>query len=408
MKSYKIIIFFLCALLVSQATFSDSYKYYDDDDRYHSNKHKKYKPWKLRKIKSAIRENEARITALETNTTKAVSVDCISDSEALKNTILERNTTYILTGMCDGQIVVDGLGEITIQGDSSGTNDDGIFLPAGETDSNQIFAAIYAQSGVKLNLSNLTISAENYNSSSDLYIAAVGSYRSAWVRLNNVDIVGGDEGIGAYNTGTVSINRNVSISNFRSSGLLANGAAVIRVFDSITITGGSSQEGQFSEAVVAVNGGVVRINGSASAITPSTGPSIESASISAFRNGTITVDGGTLNGAIWSGESSAVDLRNVTQSDGNLDAYRNSVLRIRNSNVTGANADQIFSGNFSTLRLDSTSVGNTSGAGSMDTYRYGVLDIRGTSDLNGRDINCADQRELNIQNTVTNVGALSC
>jgi len=408
MKNFKSVTIFLFVFLASQITIADSNNYHYDKDRNHYDKHKKYKPWKLRKLRSAIREHEARITALENNTTKTVAVDCVSDSEALKNTILEPSTTYVLTGMCDGQIVVGaGLGEITIEGDATGSKDDGINLPAGETDANSIFAAIYAQSGVKLNLNNLTISAANYNSNSDLYIAGVGSYRSAWVRLQNVDVVGGDEGIGAYNTGTVSINGGVSVTGFRESGLLSNGAAVIRAFDSVTVTGGSNQEGSASSAVAAVNGGVVRLSGSNNDITPSTGTLLDpttAAAVDAFRNGTITVDGGTLNGTIWSGESSAVDLRNLTQSGGHLEPFRNGVMRIRNSNVAGASGDLISVGGFSSLRLDNTIVNNVSGTGIIGTYRYGGIDIRGTSDLNGRDINCADPRERRVDGSVANVG----
>ena len=39
-----------------------------------------------------------------------------------------------------------------------GTKDDGITLPAGETDPNTIFAAVYGNRGVYLILENLTIS----------------------------------------------------------------------------------------------------------------------------------------------------------------------------------------------------------------------------------------------------------
>ena len=352
---------------------------------------------------------DQRITSLESTSTTTVAVDCATNSTALKDLTLTPNTTYVLTGICDGQIVVGaGLGTINIQGDDVGSMDDGITLQPGETDADSVFAAIYGTSAVRLNLSNLVITADSYNGTGDLYISAVGSFRAAHVVLDNVNVVGGDAGITAANTGSISTNENVSITGFRENGLSAANAAVVRVFDSITITGGTGQEGSFSDAVGAYNGGVVRIIGSATAITSGSGPTIDAAAISAIRNGTITVDGGTLNGTVWSGESSAVDLRNLTQLGGNLEPFRNGVLRIRNSNVVGASGDEISVGGFSNLRLDSTVVNNVSGTASLDTYRYGVIDIRGTSDLNGRDINCADPRELRVDGTVLNVGAVSC
>jgi hypothetical protein len=364
---------------------------------------------------AAVSDHGGRIVDLESGGGSVVNVNCSSNPLALKNTAFTKNSTYVLTGMCDGQIIVGaGLGAITIEGD--GGLDDGIALPAGETDANTVVAAIYGTNGIRLNLKNLVISAENYNSVNDLYIAGVGSYRAAHVVLENVNVLGGDEGVSAAYTGSVTINGGVSVTGFRSAGLIANGAAVIRGFDSIAVTGGANQDGSVSEALVAVNGGVVRLTGNANDITPASGASISvandtAAAVSAFRNGTITVDGGTINGTVWSGESSAVDLRNLTQLGGNLNPYRNSVLRIRDSNIAGANGDLIETGDFSTLRLDNTIVNNVSGTGDISTYRYGVIDIRGTSDLNFRDINCADTRELRIGNPpppAFNVGVISC
>ncbi|NNE63113.1 MAG: hypothetical protein HKN34_03435, partial [Gammaproteobacteria bacterium] len=350
---------------------------------------------------------DQRLSAIENATTSTVNVDCSADSAALKNTTLRPNTTYVLTGICDGQIRVGaGLGTINIQGDTTGTMDDGITLQAGETDGDEIFAAIYGVDGVRLNLSNLTIDASAYNSSSDLYIAAVGSYRGAHVTLQSVHVVGGDEGLGAWNTGTFSVLEGNNISGFRAHGVISARASVVRIFDSVTVTGGSNQEGTVSEAVIALDGGVITAR-SETNITPATGPNLDATNtvaIFAFRNGTLRLNGGTLSGNLWSGESSSVDLRNITQSNGDIEPFRNGVMRIRNSNIAGASGDQVFVGGFSSLRLDSTVVNNVSGTGSIDTYRYGGIDIRGNSDLNGRDINCADPRERRIDGSVLNVG----
>ncbi len=360
-----------------------------------------------------FRNFDRRITRLENAAMKTRAVDCVADPKALKNMELSVNTTYVLTGMCEGQIVVGaGLGTIGIEGDGRGYKDDGIFLPAGETDSDRVFAAIYGTNGVRLNLSSLVINADAYNSSGDLYISTVGAYRGAHVVLTDVDVIGGDEGLGAYNTGTFSVDAGVSVTGFRAAGLVANSASVVRVLAPTTVTGGDDQEGFNSEAVSAINGGVIRISGGGT-LAPASGPGISSAqdtaaAVSAFRNGTIQVAGSIINGSVWSGESSAVNLRNVDQSGGNIDAFRNAVIRVRGGRVTGSDDDGISAGVFSVIRMDSTFVGNTGGFGSIDLYRYGGIDLRGATNLNGRDVNCDDLRETRIDNSVQGVGDITC
>lgn len=360
-----------------------------------------------------FRNFEGRITRLESAAMQTRAVDCASDPRALKNLELSVNTTYVLTGMCEGQIVVGaGLGTIGIEGDRNGYKDDGIFLPAGQTDADQVFAAIYGANGVRLNLSNLVINAEAYNSPGDLYISTVGSYRGAHVVLTDVDVIGGDEGLGAYNTGTFSVNDGVSVTGFRSAGLVANSASMVRVVSSITVTGGEGQEGPFSEAISAVNGGVIRVTGGGR-IAPASGPNISTAqdtaaAVSAFRNGTVQVAGASISGSVWSGESSAVDLRNVEQFGGNIDAFRSGIIRVRGGSVTGSETDEIFAGVFSIIRMDNAHVGNVGGIGSISLYRYGAIDLRGNTDLNGRVVNCDDLRETRIDSSVQNVGGVTC
>jgi len=371
-------------------------------------------------VATEVNENfnnlDQRIISLETSTpSNTIAVDCASDSSALKNLALTPNTTYVLTGMCDGQIEVGaGLGTINIEGDATGVKDDGITLPAGETDGDTVFATIYGTDSVKLNLQNLTISAANYNSESDLYIGGIGSYRGAHVTLTQVDVVGGDEGIGAHNTGTASINEGVRITNFSRHGINSSRASVVRVFDTVEIAGDSNSDWDISEAVVAHQGGVIdfRNDGDPStmhSIEPASGPNISiandnTAAVSAFQNGTIRIVDTDITGVLWSGDSSVVDIRDSVQGEGYINPYRNSVMRIRDSQVANGDSGTLYSGDFSVLRLDNTTVANTSGTGQISTYRYGVVDLRGTTDLNGRDINCADPRELRLDGSVLNVG----
>jgi len=375
-------------------------------------------------VAAEVNENfdnlDQRLVVLEgSSPSHTVAVDCSADSMALKNMSLTPNTTYVLTGMCDGQIVVGaGLGTIRIEGDATGVKDDGIILPAGETDENTVFATIYGTDSVRLNLENLTISAANYNGANDLYISAIGSSRGAHVTLTQVDVVGGDKGIGADNTGTVSIFEGVHITGFSIHGINSAHASVVRVFNTVEIVGDSNSDWDSSEAVVAHQGGIIGFSDDGDPLTmhrikPASGPNISiandnTAAVSAFQNGTIRIVDADITGVLWSGESSTVDIRDSVQGEGYINPYRNSVMRIRNSQVANGDSGTLYSGDFSVLRMDNTTVGNTSGTGQISTYRFGVIDLRGTTDLNNRDINCSDGRETRIDGSVVNVGAVSC
>lgn len=92
-----------------------------------------------------------------------------------------------------------------------------------------------------------------------------------------------------------------------------------------------------------------------------------------------------INGTVLSGENSAVDLRKVNQSGGNIDACRNAVIRVRGGSVTGSPTDNIFDGVFSAIRMECTFVGNAGGTGNIVLYRFGGIDLHGSTNLNGRD-----------------------
>jgi hypothetical protein len=373
-----------------------------------------------RSINENFDDLDQRISRVEGVTTQTVAVDCASDAAALKNLTLVPNSTYILTGICDGQITVGaGLGTINIEGD--GGMDDGITLPAGETDGGTVFGAVYGTDAVRLNLSDLVIDASSYNSESDLFAGAVLSTRAAHVTLTDVNVTGGDYGVGAYNTGTITLIGNVSITDFGLNGVRADKGSVVRTFGdatTLTIIGGTGQDWTASEAVVAYQGGVVQFDNDGNdatrhSIQPASGPNLNSdpddnvAAVSAFQNGTIRIYDANITGVVWSGDSSVVDLRDVVQGGGYVNPYRNSVLRFRDSQIGNGAAGEFFSGDFSVLRMDDTEVKNSSGSDVISTYRYGVIDLRGATNLNGRGIVCQDTRDLRLDGTVINVGATS-
>jgi hypothetical protein len=74
----------------------------------------------------------------------------------------------------------------------------------------------------------------------------------------------------------------------------------------------------------------------------------------------------------------------------------------------GSNADAIYVQGASTMTLGNTDVGNSSGIGSIDVAHHGFLSLQGTTNLNGRIINCADPVQDIQQFGTTGIGAGSC
>ena len=84
---------------------------------------------KLDNVKSAVNDNNDRIIQLEAGPATEVAIDCDADANALSNTTIKSNTDYILTGICNGPIDVNGRMNVLFAGDATGTKDDGISLP---------------------------------------------------------------------------------------------------------------------------------------------------------------------------------------------------------------------------------------------------------------------------------------
>ena len=59
------------------------------------------------------------------------------------------------------------------------------------------------------------------------------------------------------------------------------------------------------------------------------------------------------------------------------------------------------------MMLLNTTVGNSSGTAFINVSHYGFLSLQGTTDLNGRIINCLDPAQ-SIQGTATGIGLGSC
>ncbi len=373
-----------------------------------------------------INSNDSRILAIEGGIT--IAVDCSADASAFLNTTIQNNTTYTLTGMCDGPISINRSQNVVIEGDDTGTKDDGIILPPGLTEN----YVINFRGPVAAQLDNLTISAANYTSGTDgENVAGVLVESNASVRLSDVAVVGGDVGVLADH-GDVVIGAGVQVTGFREGGLLAGRGAVIYAENSVTVTGGTGIVGTFSEALSAFNNSVIEITDGGSftgGTDDGSNPDYESYSVAAQNNGTIRVHNsgtvaltgdmnaarssviwvqtGAITGAIFSHTQSDVRIENMTHTGGIISIYSVSGFRADNSTLSSGSSELIDVGDMSHIRLVGSTVGNASGTANIELYRFGLLVLKDTTDLGNRDVDCYVPFHFS-QGDAINIGTVTC
>jgi hypothetical protein len=384
----------------------------------------------LKNLKDAVNDNNSRITAIEASVGTDIAVDCIANPLALQNTTLRPGNTYVLTGMCNGPIrLSEAAGSYNFRGDDSGTKDDGIISPPGQTEG-YVFSAY---GPVSVSLENLTISGANYTSQVDAYVTTIELTGNASAMLNDVDVVGGDIGVWA-SSAYLSIGGVVNVTGFREEGLLAAYGGSIKVNDFITVQGALNEPGDYSTAMDALRNGSIVISGGgifSAGGDDGTNPDYERGAMEANGNGTIRIRKSdvTLTGSIWAGRSSEITILSGGTIAGDISASDQSHVRIQNMDHSGgsisstngsgftafnsmlnqgSNADTIYVQGASTMTLGNTDVGNSSGIGSIEVAHHGFLSLQGTTNLNGRIINCADPVQDIQVFTPAGIGAGSC
>ena len=381
-----------------------------------------------------ITANDIRISAIEdgdSGTGVDTDVNCVDNPLALKNTTLTPGTTYVLTGMCDGPVrISEPAGTYSFRGDATGIKDDGIISPPGQVE-DYVFSAY---GPISASFHNLTISGANYTSLGGVYVTTVYVTGNSSLSLNEVDVVGGDNGVNA-DSAYIAIGDGVNITGFREEGLIALNGGNIRVDDFISVTGAANELGDFSVAMDATRNGSIVISGGGiftAGTDDGSNPDYESISMSANGNGTIRIrnsnavtltgaieairsseiriqSGGTIVGAISATDQSHVRVRNVTHSGGNITAISGSGFTARNSTLSDNSSDWIGVQQVSTMSLRDTTVGNSSGAASINVFHHGFLSLQGAAtDLNGRIINCSDPVQDIQLFGATGIGTNSC
>jgi hypothetical protein len=265
---------------------------------------------------------DGRVSALETASVNptSVAINCGADPEALKNASITKDTTYIITGACNGPIYVE-VNNVHLLGTSNAN--DSIVLPAGVDDS-----AVWAGGANNLQITNLFLDLRETNAANDT--AGIWA-RNAFVRLRDSRIEGGSSGVSPFRGATVRLDGTNSITEFRNSGLNASDQSNINTRGQTTVTTTLTDDDNV-KAIRASGGSSIDIR---SGITASVPTSADGRAINAESNAFVRIRKSgivSLTGDIRSEQSSSIKIEDGTII-GNLDIRRSSMLEMYNGIV---------------------------------------------------------------------------
>jgi len=397
----------------------------------------KGKPARAAEVNANFKAIDQRLLQLESGAPGSVAIDCSADVNAFLNTTIENNTAYTLTGMCNGPIWIDDRNNVTIEGDGSGSKDDGVILQAGLTENPYGAIGVWKSKAIKLD--NLTISAANYASQTYVFgdnVATLSAGDQSFINVANVDFVGGDYSVSVYNGTQLNLREGVSVTDFNRRGLDAYNHGLIRTHNDITVTGivGSSTD-TYPYAISAINNSIVEVKDGGS-FTGASGKPVDEYATAVWSgdNSTIRFGNGTnpttVTGSIESAYSSMVRISGNMALNGTLAAYHRGYIRATGITQSGG---EIYAGDAATVRFESSNLTPSSVVNPnspVDVYRqgnlrmnnttvnlggngiyvsgFGFLNLRGSTNLGGADIFCQDPVQISIRNTVTGVGTVSC
>ena len=400
-------------------------------------KFQKGKPARAAEVNANFEAINQRLLQLESGTPASVAIDCSADVNAFLGTTIKNNTAYTLTGMCNGPIWIDDRNNVTIKGDGSGSKDDGIVLQAGLTENP--YGAIRVLRSKAIKFDNLTISAANYVSQTYYFgdnVATLSAGDQSFIDVANVDFVGGDYSVRIYNGTQLNLREGVSVTGFNRTGLDAYNHGLIRTHNNITVSGilGSSTD-TYPYAISSINNSIVEVRDGGS-FTGASGQPVDEYATAVWSgdNSTIRFRNGSnptiVTGSIESAYSSMVRISGNMTLNGTLAAYHRGYIRATDTTQSGG---EIYAGDAATIRFESSNLTPSSVVypdSPVDVYRqgnlrmnnttvnlgsngiyvsgFGILNLRGATDLGGADIFCQDPAQISIRNTVTGVGTVSC
>ena len=374
-----------------------------------------------------------------------VAVDCGSDADAFLNTPINSHTTYILTGMCNGPIWIDGRNNVTIMGDENGNKDDGVILQGGLTE--DPYHAVGVWRSKNISLENLTVDSSNYVSKNYSFgnnVGTISAGEQSYLVVTNVDSIGGDYAVQAHSQSLLRINEGVTVTGFNRSGLVASTGSVIRTHDDITVSGvvGTSTDDWGGQAINAGGNSFVQIReggsftGSTSSVTHDAddGQLIYPVSVWVYDNGTLNVKSGSnpavfhsgiengyssmirmegnaiIHGVVGVYHSAVMRLNDIVQDGGDIWAGDGGYILIESSTLTPVSIYDPANHNFSLYRAGRARVNNTTinlGDSNLNIYGLDLLQLRGSTSIGTAGIECGEYWNVQIANSVTH-GPVSC
>jgi hypothetical protein len=284
-------------------------------------------------VEAAVNDNNTRITALEGGGGGAnrmtVAVDCDADANALLSAPISgnftANTTYEITGPCNGPIEVnaDGVWFVGQVGTSAA-----IVLPGGTPSSS---AAVFGNGAHDLRLDNLLIDVSALTDSDGVWA------RNAFVRIIDTDVTGGAIGINPFRSAIVRLEGTVNVTGFAGGGIEVGEKSVLSargpVTVSTTITDGGGMTG-----VSAYKSGLAEFRAGLIVTVPAEneGTDFYPSAMSISGNSYIRVrSSGTnvITGKIHVSNNSLLEINGTNQSAGGILAFMNSTVIINDSSV---------------------------------------------------------------------------
>lgn len=395
------------------------------------------KPARETVVEERFEAMEQRLLALESGLPNQVEIDCTGDANAFLGMTVQSNTIYTLSGMCNGPIWINNRHDIIIQGDNSGVKDDGVQLPPGLPEHPRGALALSQSPGIRLD--NLVLSADHYVSQSYAFgdnVASLIATDQSRIEVENVDFVGGDFSVEISNGSQLDLYQGVTVTGYNRAGLSAFNHGLIKTHADIGVSGivGLSTD-VYPYAIQAIGNSLVEITAGGS-FSGASGQDVDEYPTAVWSGDNSTIhfanssNPTTVNGSIESAYSSMVRISGNLTLNGALASYHRGYIRATGLTQSGG---PIYAGDAATIRFESSNLTPPNGEfpwATLDIYRqgnlrmndtlvnlngntiyasgFGILNLRGNSNLNFANISCHDPNQISIRPQVQNVGNVSC
>ncbi len=370
-----------------------------------------------------INDNAADIDSLESGIRPGdrtfINVDCDANPDVLQQPPYTDNfypyTTFIITGDCNGPFYLESDG-IRIVG-AEPNRGASIVLPASAPVPGD--GAVFADGAHDVRLENLTVDASAWGT---FAVAggtdAAGIYlRNAFMRVKNVDIIGGLYGANPFRNSILRFEGTVNITEFVNAGLSVGDHSQFNSRGQVNISTTRTDGTNYIIGVETYRQGIVDFragvnvtmpaadfdnnifpmaitNGSQSTLQiRNSGSNNINGTVGLFSSSRASINGMNLTGELRVDGSSQAQVSNSTQTGGNVsvgsDNQGGSSLSVWNSTIAtnAGNDDDIDIGPLSTMTISDSNAGHGVG-GEIYIRKWGLLTVYFGTNLNNTDVGC--------------------